>query len=253
MPPTARELAVGPVTDVPLARVSVRDDVRVADAWYWELPAVAQLRTEGLALAPVTVLVGENGSGKSTLVEAVATAWQASLTAQVRHWGPMPSLEDAGLWRELRLDGARPRPQGGVWLRGEAMHAHFGDLDGGGGAGRAFDGVPLNARSHGEGFLAFLESRTTERGLWVLDEPESALSIRSCLRLLALLDGMVATGSQVLLATHSPVLAAFPGARVYELDEAGLAVRPWDELDLVRDWTAFFADPARLLHHLLGK
>lgn len=86
-------------------------------------------------------------------------------------------------------------------------------------AGVAHRGVPLNARSHGEGFLAFLESRTLERGLWILDEPESALSFRSSLRLVALLHRFTA--------------------------------RDWAELDLVQDWKAFFDDPRRLLHHLL--
>ena len=116
---------------------------------------------------------------------------------------------------------------------------------------RAFDGIPLNRRSHGAAFLALLESRTTERGLWVLDEPESALSFRSSLRLLALLHGIPAAGSQVLLATHSPVLAAIPGATVYELDDDGCTARAWTDLDLVQDWAAFFDDPRRLLHHLL--
>lgn len=239
------------MTTLPLARFTVRDDVREPDAWYWELPAVAQLRAEGMALAPVTVLVGANGTGKSTLVEAVAHAWQDSLTAQVKHWGRKPFAEDATLWRELALDAPWPRPQGGIWLRAEAMHERFAGIDADGFELRAFDGVPLNARSHGEGFLAFLESRTLERGLWILDEPESALSFRSSLRLLALLHGMAATGSQVLLATHSPVLAAVPGARVYELDGDGFAERAWADLDLVQDWQAFFDDPGRLLHHLL--
>jgi predicted ATPase len=240
-----------PAADLPLARVGVRTDVRDGDAWYWQLPAVEQLRREGLPLAPVTVLVGGNGSGKSTLVEAVAEAWGRSLTAQVKHWGPESSPEDAGLWRDLEPSGERPRPQGGVWLRGEAMHGVFGGIDADAFELRPFGGVPLNRRSHGEGFLALLESRTTERGLWILDEPESALSFRSSLRLLALLRAVAATGSQVLLATHSPVLAALPGARVYELAATGFAVRAWSELDLVEDWQAFFDDPARLLHHLL--
>ena len=239
--------------DLPLARVGVRADVREPDAWYWQLPAVAQLREEGMPLAPVTVLVGENGTGKSTLVEAVASAWRDLLTAQVHHWGPPASREDAGLSRELWLEGAYPRPQGGAWLRAESMHTLFSSIDTQAVELRAFDGRPLNARSHGEGFLAFLESRTTERGLWVLDEPESALSFRSCLRLLVLLAGMVESGSQVLLATHSPVLAALPGATVYELDGAGFTARAWSELDLVQDWAAFFDDPRRLLHHLLDE
>ncbi|MGY1720805.1 MULTISPECIES: AAA family ATPase [unclassified Blastococcus] len=237
--------------DLPLSRVRVRADVADPDAWFWDLPGVAQLRSGGMELAPLTVVVGENGSGKSTLLEAVARAWGASLTAQVKHWGPLaPAVDDSELHRDLLLDGQRPRPQGGVWLRAEAMHDHFAGMDASP-ATRAFDGVPLNARSHGEGFLAFLESRTLERGLWVLDEPESALSFRSSLRLMALLHGVAGTGSQVLLATHSPVLAALPGARVYELDETGFAERPWAELDLVRDWQTFFAAPERLLRHLL--
>jgi predicted ATPase len=199
----------------------------------------------------VTVLVGENGTGKSTLVEAIAAAWRDLLTAQVHHWGPKASAEDTLLARELFLDGAYPRPQGGVWLRAESMHDLFAAVDAQAFELRAFDGVPLNARSHGEGFLAFLESRTMERGLWVLDEPESALSFRSCLRLMALLSDAVAAGSQVLLATHSPVLAALPGARIYELGGDGFTQQKWADLDLVQDWQAFWDDPARLLHHLL--
>lgn len=237
--------------ELPLARVDVRPDVRRPDAWYWQLPAVAQLREHGLDLGPATVLVGENGSGKSTLVEAIGGAWRSSLTAQVHHWGPAASPEDADLARELQLAGARPRPQGGVWLRAESMHQLFAGIDAQGAELRAFDGVPLNARSHGEGFLAFLDSRTTEQGLWILDEPESALSFRSSLRLLALLHAVAGTGSQVLLATHSPVLAALPGAAIYELDANGLTRREWAELDLVRDWETFFESPGRMLHHLL--
>jgi predicted ATPase len=239
------------LTDLPLTRVTVRDDVRDPDGWFWQVPAVAQLRDEGLPLAPATVLVGENGTGKSTVAEAIAHAWQRSLTAQVKHWGRIPFAEDASLWQELELDGPWPRPQGGIWLRAEAMHERFAGIDADAVELRAFDGVPLNARSHGEGFLAFLESRTLERGLWILDEPESALSFRSSLRLMALLHGMAASGSQVLLATHSPVLAALPGARIYELGDDGFTERAWADLDLVQDWQAFFDDPRRLLHHLL--
>jgi predicted ATPase len=242
---------IPPAADLPLAGVRVRDAVQDPDAWYWALPAVRQLRTDGLRLAPVTVLVGENGTGKSTLVEAIASAWHGSLTAQVKHWGPHRSAEDALLSRDLQLAGEWPRPQGGVWLRGEAMHGVFSAIDSAAIELRAFDGVPLNHRSHGEGFLALLESRTTERGLWILDEPEAALSFRSSLRLLALLAGVAGTGSQVVLATHSPVLAALPGALIYELDDDGFTTREWAELDLVQDWQAFFDDPARLLSYLL--
>jgi predicted ATPase len=192
-------------------------------SWPADVPAVAAVLESGLELPEgVTFLVGENGSGKSTLVESIAHAWQESLTAQVKHWGRKPFAEDASLWRELVFDAPWPRPQGGIWLRGEAMHERFARIDTDAFELRAFEGLPLNRRSHGEGFLAFLESRTLERGLWILDEPESALSFRSSLRLLALLHAMADAGSQVLLATHSPVLASIPGATVYELDGDGV-------------------------------
>lgn len=207
------------------------------------------MRRDGLGLAPVTVLVGENGSGKSTIVEALAAAWKARLSAQVHHWGPSPGADDADLHRFLVLEGERPPPQGGCFLRAESMYGHFGGIDASENLVRAVGGR-LNARSHGEGFLAFLETRTTERGLWVFDEPESALSFRSCLRLLSMISGLAEGGSQVVLATHSPVLAAVPGALILELDADGMTRRTWDELDLVRDWTEFLAAPQRWLRHL---
>ena len=207
----------------------------------------------------MTVLVGENGSGKSTLVEALAAAWYRRFTgAEVAHWGPVWTPTDEGrpgytdLFRHLALDAERPPPQGGCFLRAEAMHAVFDTVDTDAFELRAFDGVGLHTRSHGEGFLAFLESRRTERGLYLLDEPEAALSFRSCLALLILIGDAVAAGSQVIMATHSPLLAAAPGATVLELTEDGIMATDWDELELVRDWREFLTAPRRWLGHLDG-
>ena len=216
---------------------------------------VARLEAEGLTFqAPVTVIVGENGAGKSTLVEGLAGAWRRGLTAAVRHWSPEAAAEDSALAHVLVPDAESPRPQGGCFLRAEAMHGLFGEIDAGAGphagAVRAFAGA-LNRRSHGESFLAFLESRLSERGLFVLDEPEAALSFTSCLRLLALLAAVIEQGSQVVLATHSPLLAAFPGAEILEAGEAGLSRTSWDELELVEHWRTFLDQPDLYLRHLL--
>ena len=133
------------------------------------------------------------------------------------------------------------------------MHGLFGAIDGGvgphAGAVRAFGGT-LNTRSHGESCLAYLESLLTERGLFLLDEPEAALSFTSCLRLLSILGVLADGGSQVVLATHSPLLAAFPGATVLEFGEHGFRRCEWDELELVEHWRAFLAQPQRYLRHL---
>lgn len=233
-------------------RVVPRDGVEWhydPDSWYFAIPAIAQLRCDGLRLdSAVTVLVGDNGSGKSTLVEAVATAWHATLTgAQAQHWLPGAGHEDADLHRHLELTGQRPRPHGGCFLRAETMHATFTSADEAG--VRDYDG-PLNTRSHGESFLAYLSGRPVEIGLWVLDEPEAALSFQSCLGLLALLGDLADEGSQVLLATHSPLLAACPGATVLELGSHGIRRTRWEDLEMVQGWKAFLAEPERFLRHL---
>jgi predicted ATPase len=236
--------------------VAVLDRVRVdverlreRDGWYFGIPAIAQLRSEGLQLDPrVTVIVGENGSGKSTFVEALAERWKVNLRSAVKHWGPPRTADDAELSYALVLEGERPQPAGGCFLRAEAMLELFTEVDLSGNT-RPFGGA-LNARSHGESFLAYLESLLSERGLFLLDEPEAALSFTSCLRLLSVLGLVADAGSQVVLATHSPILAAFPGATILEFGEDGISRRPWSELGLVEHWRSFMNRPDGYLRHL---
>jgi predicted ATPase len=227
------------------------DREKTVDAWYFGVPVIAQLADEPLRIdAPVTVLVGENGSGKSTLLEAVATAWAARLKGAVKHWAPRAGDEDSDLHWALRLDGEYPPPAGGCFLRAEAMHQLFTDVDRG--TPHQVFGGALNERSHGESFLAFLSSRDTERGLFILDEPEAALSFSSCLQLMVLMDSLVADGSQFLLATHSPLLAAYPGATILELGEHGRHVAEWDDLEMVSHWRRFLTAPDAYLRHLFA-
>jgi len=234
-----------------LDRVEIDESrVRERGAWYFRVPAIAALRESGIDLDPrVTVIVGENGSGKSTFVEALAAAWRGGLHSAVAHWGPPAAGEDADLHRALALRGERPRPDGGCFLRAEAMHGLFTAVDAADASDRAFGGS-LNARSHGEAFLAYLESRITERGLFLLDEPEAALSFTSCLQLLSVLAAVADAGSQVVLATHSPVLAAFPGAAVLEFGEHGIRTADWQDLELVEHWRVFLTRPQSYLRHL---
>jgi predicted ATPase len=236
----------------PLRRVSVDRTLRAhePDAWYHRVPAIAQLGRDGWEVpAGITFLVGENGSGKSTLAEAVGHAWQGRVGSQAPYWGPEATDDVAGLYRCLRLDALRPIPTGGFFLRAEAMHSYFAAI--GEEHLRAFGGTPLHGYSHGESFLAVLRTRANEQGFYVFDEPEAALSFRSCLALLALLDVLRSEGSQAVVATHSPLLPALPDATVLELGEWGWRPSSYDDLDLVRDWRDFLAAPQRYLRHLL--
>jgi predicted ATPase len=221
-----------------------------ADVWPVTVPAVAQLLREGLELpAGATVLVGENGSGKSTLVEVVAAA--VGLNAEGGSVGARYSTRPSepgslGLVVE-RGPGA---PRWAYLLRDETLHGLYSYLEATGGS----DGDPVfHEMSHGEGFLRVLGSRARGPGVYLLDEPDAALSFGGTLALVAHLLDLVAGGAQVVIATHSPLLAALPGATLLEVGSWGLRPARWEDLELTVDWRAFLDSPQAYLRHLLPR
>lgn len=225
-------------------------------AWPFTIPAVAQLIAEGGFDVPagVTFLVGENGSGKSTLVEALAEVYPRR--GHISTWGgtagPAGSTEDSELHWHLRPRTAPMASPAGFFLRAEAMHAWFAGIDDDPNQARAWGGAKLNDRSHGESFLEVLRRRFADIGVYFLDEPEAALSFRSSLGLVALLDSLRAEGSQVVVATHSPLVVSLPGATLLELGEWGIRpVDRYDDLELVSSWRSYLDCPERYLRHLL--
>ena len=226
------------------------------DAWPYAIPAVRQLIAEGGFEVPsgVTFLVGENGSGKSTLVEAFATVYPrrgAESSTPTPVTGPRPSDEDSPLRWHLRAQTHRLAAPGGFFLRAERMHEYLSEVDASVAESRAWGGERMQERSHGESFLGILRHRFADRGVYFLDEPESALSFRSCLALLVVLDLLRQEGSQAIVATHSPLISALPGATTIELGDWGMRPGAWEDLDLVRSWREFLDAPQRWLRHLL--
>ena len=230
---------------LPVRRVERADGAALApDEWPRTVPAVEQLLRDGLDLGPVTVLVGENGSGKSTIVEAVATAYGLNTEGGSPHARHATRATESALHADLRLLRGLTSGRWGFFLRAETMHGlytYLEDVEMGG----------LHELSHGESFLEVLRERFTSPGLYVLDEPESALSFGNCLGLVGLLHDLAARGSQVLVATHSPVVAAIPGARILELDEDGFHETTWDDLELVGHHRRFLEAPQRYLRHVV--
>ena len=217
-------------------------------AWPMTVPAVRQLVDDGLTLPPgVTFLVGENGSGKSTLVEAVAMAY--GMAAEGGSTGSQHTTRatESPLSDVLRLQRGIGAARWGFFLRAETMHGFYSYLEDNPGKSDA----AFHRMSHGESFLELLERRFDAPGFYCLDEPEAALSFSSVLGLVSVLHGVVQAGGQVLCATHSPVLAAMPGATVLEVGEWGLRRTTWDELELVQHWKAYLDAPGRYLRHVL--
>ena len=228
------------------------------DEWPYRIPAVRQLISDGGFEVPpgVTVLVGENGSGKSTLVEAFAAVYPragAESSTRLPVTGPTPSEEDSPLRWHLRARTHRLAAPGGFLLRAESMHAYLASVDASEAERKAWGGRLMHTQSHGESFLAVLRHRFTDRGVYFLDEPESALSFQSSLALLVVLDALRQEGSQAIVATHSPLIAALPGAATYELGDWGIRPATWSDLDLVRSWRDFLTAPQRWLRHLLAE
>lgn len=234
----------------PIVAVHAADDAPAAGApWPASIPAVAQLLRDGLELSPgITFLVGENGSGKSTIVEGIAMAYGLSPEGGSRQARHRTRETESSLSGWLRLRRGVGASQWGFFLRAETMHSFYTYLEQN---PSARGDVPFHEMSHGESFLAVLDSRFDEPGFYCLDEPEAALSFHSTLTLIAVLQRIADEGGQVLCATHSPVLAALPGAQIIEVGEWGMRPAQWQELELVRHWRSFLDAPQRYLRHLL--
>ena len=219
------------------------------EPWVQQIAAVQQILADGLDLPPgVTFLVGENGSGKSTIVEAVAQAYGLSPEGGTAHGQHSTRPSESSLNRSLRLQRGVGSGRWGFFLRAETMHGWYTYLD----DHRGPRDPDFHAMSHGESFIEVLNHRFDSAGFYCLDEPEAALSFRSTLTLIRVLHDLVASGGQVLCATHSPVLASMPGAHVLEVGEWGLRETTWDELELVRHWKAYLDAPQRYLRHTLA-
>lgn len=225
------------------------------------LPVVTWLRDSGgLDLsAPVTFLVGENGTGKSTLVEATAVAAGFNPEGGSRSFRFTTRASESSLGEHLVLRWGR-KPRTGFFLRAESYYnvaSEIERLDQDPGSPPllpAYGGTSPHERSHGESFLDLVTHRFGPGGLYLLDEPEAALSVRGCLALLARLSELATQGSQILVATHSPILLALPGARIVEIDEDGTAETvDYDQALPVRLTRDFLAAPEKFLHHLLDE
>lgn len=207
-----------------------------------------------ITFGDVTVLVGDNGAGKSTLVEALAivagfNAEGGGRNLRFETYATHSDLSD-NLWLQWHH-----RPIWGWFLRAEtfygmASHIHTDD-DPLTGLRHIFP--DLHNRSHGESFLSLIDSRMAHDGLYILDEPESALSFHGQLKLMRTMHDVVSGGGQFILATHSPLLMAFPGARVYELTDDGARPIAYDDLDVVSLWRNFLDSPERFFRHLFAE
>lgn len=282
--PRAREPreALREGTAVHLRSVELKEPATgLPDRFPFSIRAVQGLERLTFA-APITFFVGENGSGKSTLLEAIATAIGVPTIGAVESRRDDSLRHQRELGRVLRLTW-NVRNRRGFFLRAEdffgfakaieqlkteiarrrdeverdyadrsalAKGLALGPLYASLAALQSSYGDGLDAQSHGESFLALFRTRFTPGGIYLMDEPEAPLSPQSQLAFIAMLKDMVRQESQFIIATHSPILLAFPDATIYSFDETPVGVVPFDQLDHVTITRDFLNNPERFLRRL---
>ena len=234
-----------------------REEVPSFDRYPFSLPAVRHL--DVLELHPkVTFLVGENGSGKSTLLEAIAVAWGFNPEGGTKNFNFGTRVSHSPLEQYIRLVKGIRRPKDGFFLRAESFFnvaTEIEKLD----AEPAFSppvidsygGKSLHEQSHGESFMALLLNRFGGRGFYILDEPEAALSPQRQLAVLSRVHDLVNDDSQFVIATHSPILMAYPDATIYSCSAEGIEKVDYYETEHYRVTHDFLKNPKRMLDVLL--
>ncbi len=232
-----------------------------AASYLSELPVIRNLRRIGqLAFtSPVTFLVGENGTGKSTLLEAVALSMGFNAEGGTRNFRFSTADTVSELSEYLTVvKGIRPRD--GFFLRAESFYnvaSYINQLDSEPFAGAriidSYGGVSLHEQSHGESFLALVKHRFGGSGIYLLDEPEAALSPSRQMTLMVLMKELVEKNSQFIIATHSPMLMAFPGAQVMELTDDDIRDVPYRQTEHFQLTRRFLDNPEKMLRMLFDE
>ena len=224
------------------------------DLYLRDIPAVQQLlRGEPMEFPrPVTVFVGENGTGKSTILEAIAVAMGFNAEGGGREHRFATQDSHSELWR-LLTTVKNGFPEDGFFLRAESFYNTSSYIDQSGSRLGRYGCRQLHSRSHGEAFLALVQNRFEGRGLYLLDEPEAALSPQRLLSLLVAIHDLTALDSQFIIATHSPIVMAFPGAEIKLFDETGVHTVDYRETEHYRITKQFLNDPERMLNYLFAE
>ncbi len=216
-----------------------------------DLPVVRYL-ADGAELrfdAPVTFLVGENGTGKSTLIEAIAVAYGFNPEGGSRNFNFSTNESHSMLWQCLTLSKSLPAKDG-FFLRAESVYNLASNIDEIEEVNN-YGGVSLHAQSHGESFLSIIQNRFWGEGLYLLDEPEAALSPQRLMTLLVEIDRLVKNKSQLIIATHSPILMAYPHADILQLNDSGITRANYKDTEHYKVTKMFIDQPEKMLKLLL--
>ena len=235
------------------------DLVKDRSAFPFTLPVIKRLKE--IEFHPkVTFLVGENGSGKSTLIEAIAVAWGFNAEGGSKNFNFKTHISHSDLHQYVRLSRSARRAKDGFFLRAESyfnVATEIEKLDQEPANSPPiidyFGGVSLHGQSHGESFFALLENRISGNGLYIFDEPEAALSPSRQMSMLTRMHDLISNKSQFIIATHSPILMAYPDAWIYQIGAKGLDRVAYEDTEHYQVTRDFLNRPGMMLDVLLER
>ncbi|CAM4036672.1 AAA family ATPase [Bacillus manliponensis] len=225
-----------------------KEDIYSFSSYPFSLPVIQSL--DSLSFHPkVTYIIGENGTGKSTLLEAIAVASGFNAEGGTKNFNFSTHDSHSSLHEYLRLIKSAYKPDDGFFLRAESFYnvASYVDKVM---AWDSYGGKSLHEQSHGESFFSLFMNRFSGNGLYILDEPEAALSPMRQLSMLTRMHELVDENSQFIIATHSPILMAYPNSRIYYLEHDGMREVTLEETEHYQTMKLFFDNKDRLFHHL---
>ncbi|WP_404332459.1 AAA family ATPase [Mesobacillus maritimus] len=234
-----------------------REEVPSFNQYPYNLPSLKTL--DELTFHPkVTFFIGENGMGKSTLLEAVAVALGFNPEGGSFNFNFSTYDSHSSLDTFLRVIKGVEKPRDGFFLRAESFYnvaSNIEEMDREWSGPRVIDsfgGRSLHEQSHGEAFFSTFLHRFRGNGIYILDEPEAALSPLRQMSMLTRIHDLVKEDSQFIIATHSPIIMAYPDAVIYEFSEKGIKERKLEETNHYQIMKQFFDDKGRMIHHLLN-
>ena len=235
-----------------------RTEIESFDIYPFSIPAVSELDSLELD-SEVVFFVGENGSGKSTLVEAIAVALGFNPEGGTKNFNFGTHQSHSSLHEYIRLSKSYVKPKDGFFLRAESyfnVATNIETLDSEFSYSPpvidSYGGVSLHEQSHGESFLSLMLHRFGGKGIYILDEPEAALSPMRQLAVLSRMKQLVDDSSQFIIATHSPILLAYPNAKIFKIDETGINQVRYQDTEHYTVTKAFLENPDRMLSELFA-
>ncbi|WP_330508535.1 AAA family ATPase [Lachnoanaerobaculum gingivalis] len=206
---------------------------------------------------PVTIFVGENGVGKSTLIEGLAVAMGFNAEGGSVNFSFSTKESHSNLHEYITVSRGWRKHKDGFFLRAESFYnvaSNIDDLDNGSGGLPiilSYGGVSLHEQSHGESFMALVENRFSGNGLYILDEPEAALSPMRLMELICYIKKLVDNNSQFIISTHSPILMTFPDAEVIEITQEEIKSVDYKETEYFLITKRFMDSPEQMIKNLL--